>query len=86
MSTKLPIMNLKEFISTSERGTASKLAAFLGVSSSYLSQMASGLSAISEKRCVQIEKFSEGRLSRRDLRPDDWHLIWPELAQKEEIA
>jgi DNA-binding transcriptional regulator YdaS (Cro superfamily) len=79
-------MNPKEFIWTSERGTASKLAAFLGVSSSYLSQMVSGLSAISEKRCVQIEKFSEGRLSRRDLRPDDRHLIWPELAQQKEIA
>ncbi|KWE77250.1 XRE family transcriptional regulator [Burkholderia ubonensis] len=79
-------MNLKEFISTSERGTAKRLAAFLGVSPSYLSQMASGESAISEKRCVQIESFTAGKLSRRVLRPDDWHLIWPELAQQKEVA
>ncbi|MBU9236218.1 helix-turn-helix domain-containing protein [Burkholderia multivorans] len=77
-------MNLKEFISTSERGTAKRLAEFLGVSASYLSQMASGESPISEKRCVQIEAFSGGKCSRRDLRLDDWHLIWPELAQQKE--
>lgn len=74
-------MNLKEFISTSERGTAKRLAAFLGVSPSYLSQMASGESSISERRCVLIERFSSGKLSRRDLRPDDWQDIWPELAE-----
>jgi hypothetical protein len=22
-------------------------------------------------------------VTRRDLRPDDWHLIWPELADKD---
>ncbi|MCL4664465.1 YdaS family helix-turn-helix protein [Burkholderia multivorans] len=79
-------MNLKEFISSSERGTAKKLAAFLGVSPSYLSQMASGESAISERRCVLIERFTGGKLTRRDLRPDDWHLIWPELAQQKDTA
>jgi DNA-binding transcriptional regulator YdaS (Cro superfamily) len=73
-------MNLKEYIATSDRGTAKKLAAFLGISAPYLSQMAAGKSPISEKRCVQIERFSAGRVSRRDLRPDDWRDIWPELA------
>ncbi|WP_175786511.1 transcriptional regulator [Burkholderia anthina] len=72
-------MNLKDYISTSERGTAAKLAAHLGVSASYLSQMASGLCPISEKRCVQIEQFTHGGVTRRDLRPDDWREIWPEL-------
>ena len=73
-------MNLKDYISTGERGTAAKLAAHLGVSASYFSQMASGLCPISEKRCVLIEQFTSGIVARRDLRPVDWHLIWPELA------
>ncbi|WP_183283631.1 transcriptional regulator [Cupriavidus alkaliphilus] len=30
------------------------------------------------RRCVAIE--SAYNVSRRDLRPDDWHEIWPELA------
>lgn len=31
--------------------------------------------------CTAIEKATNGAVTRRDLRPDDWHLIWPELAQ-----
>jgi DNA-binding transcriptional regulator YdaS (Cro superfamily) len=30
-------------------------------------------------KCVEIERDSEGELRRWDLRPRDWHLIWPEL-------
>jgi DNA-binding transcriptional regulator YdaS (Cro superfamily) len=26
-----------------------------------------------------IERATEGKVSRRDLRPDDWAEIWPEL-------
>lgn len=32
-----------------------------------------------EKLCVSIERESNERVTRRDLRPDDWRLIWPEL-------
>lgn len=31
------------------------------------------------KRCVQIEKITNGKVSRKDLRPNDWQEIWPEL-------
>lgn len=30
--------------------------------------------------CSLIERATEGAVSRRDLRPDDWQRIWPELA------
>lgn len=29
--------------------------------------------------CVAIEKATAGAVTRQELRPDDWHLIWPEL-------
>lgn len=32
--------------------------------------------------CVAIERATCGAVTRRDLRPDDWHLIWPELAEQ----
>lgn len=32
------------------------------------------------QRCIAIERATAGAVTRRDLRPDDWHLIWPELA------
>jgi DNA-binding transcriptional regulator YdaS (Cro superfamily) len=33
----------------------------------------------SPAECVRIEHDSELELRRWDLRPKDWHLIWPEL-------
>lgn len=78
-------MDLKTYIN-SERGTATKLAAAIGVSLSYLSQMSDGTSAISPKRCVAIEEATEGCVSRKDLRPDDWSDIWPELRSEQPAA
>ncbi len=72
-------MELKKYIDSLEWGGAKELADQLGVSKSFLSQMASGVSAISPKRCVEIEIVTNGAVTRRDLRPDDWYKIWPEL-------
>lgn len=33
------------------------------------------------KQCVRIEQLTEGRVTRKDLRPDDWLEFWPELAK-----
>lgn len=74
-------MDLKTYISK-ERGNASKLADALKISISYLSQMASGAAPISPSRCVEIEKATGGVVTRRDLKPENWHLIWPELVNK----
>jgi len=32
-------------------------------------------------RCLAIELAMGGEITRKDLRPDDWHLIWPELTK-----
>jgi len=34
------------------------------------------------ERCVAIERATDGRVMRWDLRPDDWRDIWPELAER----
>lgn len=75
-------MNLKEYFTNKERGEHSRLANDIGISLSHLSQMIVGSTAISNIRCVQIEQATNGQVTRKDLRPDDWHLIWPELAQQ----
>lgn len=31
------------------------------------------------ERCPAIEMATEGEVTRRDLRPTDWWMIWPEL-------
>jgi len=72
-------MDLKTYIS-SERGRATALAAELGVSLSYLSQLAAGTAPLSPKRCVKIESATGGEVTRQELLPNDWRDTWPELA------
>jgi DNA-binding transcriptional regulator YdaS (Cro superfamily) len=38
------------------------------------------------EHCAAIEKAAGRKVTRRDLRPDDWHRIWPELVTKEHPA
>lgn len=38
--------------------------------------------AVPAQYCPIIEWISRGAVTRKDLRPDDWHLIWPELVSK----
>ena len=45
-----------------------------------VSQWVGGIKPVPIERCVDIERVTEGSVTRRDLRPDDWHRIWPELA------
>lgn len=71
-------MDLKTYIA-SERGAAKKLAEALKISPSYLSQLRSGSSPISPERAVEIEQATSGVVTRRDLFPDTWERIWPEL-------
>lgn len=78
-------MQLKEYFATEGRGKQKDLAEFLKVSVSYMSQMVSGSTSISEERCVLIEKFTDGKVSRKDLR-DNWSAIWPELVDKNKAA
>jgi len=57
----------------------SSFAELIGVSLGMVNQWISGHRPISPEKCVTIEKATQGKVTRKDLRPDDWHLIWPEL-------
>lgn len=35
------------------------------------------------KQCVRIERVTQGAVTRRELRPDDWEEIWPEAARED---
>ena len=59
-------------------GNQRQLSKLLGVTPVTVSLWCAGRT-ISPKRCVQIERATNGQVTRKDLRPDDWHLIWPEL-------
>lgn len=63
-----------------ERGRGATLAASIGVSPVLVSQWSTGPRLPPIERCVAIERATDGQVTRRDLRPDDWQDIWPELA------
>jgi DNA-binding transcriptional regulator YdaS (Cro superfamily) len=72
-------MDLKTWVNL-ERGRIIFLAKRLEVPASFMSNMAAGIKSVPLERCVPIELATEGAVTRKDLRPDDWWKIWPELA------
>lgn len=71
-------MNLSSYIEA-ERGRGVALALALGIPQESVSQWKNGIRAVPLERCSSIEFATAGAVRRWDLRPDDWHRIWPEL-------
>lgn len=76
-------MKFNEWINA-ERGRSLAIAQAVGVSPPVVSNWATGKKGIPLERCVQIERGTNGAVTRRDLRPNDWQKIWPELATSSE--
>lgn len=75
-------MNLNEYFDTPGALTPKELCAAAGIKNpDQLRQWRHGYSGRrpGAANCVAIEKATDGKVTRKDLRPDDWHLIWPEL-------
>lgn len=64
---------------SAERGRAAALARALGVKPVVVSRWGSGAKPVPIERCLVVERATEGLVSRQDLRPTDWWVIWPEL-------
>ena len=71
-------MDLKTYLKTHKQV---ELARVLGVTQGAVHQWANGLTAVAIERCVPIERATDGAVTRRDLRPNDWRDIWPELVE-----
>ena len=57
-----------------------------GIAEQYLYQIFTGRKKPSAELCVSIERATDGEVTRRDLRPNDWKNIWPELANTPDEA
>lgn len=60
-------------------GGVGKLAAALGVAQPLVSNWRARGTKPGAIYCVAIERATNGVVTRKDLRPDDWFLIWPEM-------
>ena len=65
-----------------KRGRIAALSKFLRVSYSFAYNMADGNKNVPVQHAVLIEQFTVGEVTRKDLRPNDWQQIWPELADQ----
>ena len=73
-------MKLKDY---TDKHTQLALAKAIGAAPSFVNQWVSGARPVPAASCVSIEQATAGAVTRKDLRPDDWQAIWPELITKE---
>lgn len=71
-------------LAVKEAGSLTKLADALGLSVQVVSNWKSR-GVVPIDRCVAIERATGGVVTRRELRPDDWRTIWPELADRKPV-
>ena len=75
-------MNLNDYLKRPGSLSVSQLRAAIGIKSdAQIRQWQHGYAdrLPSPENCVCIEQATDGAVMRWDLRPDDWHRIWPEL-------
>ena len=75
-------MTLDEYLSSDDSISPADLCQAIGVRN--LAQLRQWRHGYGGRRpdpanCLAIEKATRGRVSRQDLRPDDYWLIWPDL-------
>ncbi len=63
-------------------GNVTQTAAALGTSVQAVCFWRDGKRKVSPKVCIKIHNITNGKISCKDLRPDDWHEIWPMLVKK----
>lgn len=73
-------MNLNEYLRNASAKSAADVAREVGVSPSVVYQWRAGIRPVPVERCAVVERATDGAVTRRDMRPSDWHLIWPELS------
>lgn len=76
-------MNLSLYLENQGRGSKSALARLIGVVPPDVTRWLNGERPVPLRHCAAIERVTNGVVSRRDLRPNDWQVIWPELAKEQ---
>ena len=64
-----------------QRGRSLAIAKAVGVTPPVVSDWVMGKKAIAAEHCKAIFRFTEGQVTLQEMRPNDWHKYWPELAE-----
>ena len=71
-----------EYLNKLPEAERESICALIGTTYGYVRKATSAKQTPEPLRCVEIERATDGAVTRRDLRPDDWERIWPELADR----
>ena len=76
---------LRQYINSLSVDKQHEFASSCGTSISYIRKIISsdGKLFFGPAICRRIEEKTDCLVTRKDLRPNDWHEIWPELATQE---
>jgi DNA-binding transcriptional regulator YdaS (Cro superfamily) len=73
-------MDLKTYLKAlPEEDSRDAFASRVGTTAGHLNNVAYGYKTCAPALAVAVERESGMQVRRWDLRPKDWHLIWPEL-------
>lgn len=72
-------MELSAFLRPLSSDDRHQIAAKCGTTRNHLRNVAFSGKVCGPHLAVALDRVSGGRVRRWDLRPSDWHLIWPEL-------
>ena len=74
---------LLDYLNGLAKENRQKFSKAVGTTENYLRRAISGGVTFPAETCVAIERATGGQVTRKDLRPNDWQDIWPELAGEE---
>jgi DNA-binding transcriptional regulator YdaS (Cro superfamily) len=70
---------LRQFLNQNTPQFQEAFAIRCGTTIGYLRKAISTNELLNPKLCVNIERESGGFVTRKELHPDDWQEVWPEL-------
>ena len=76
-------MELHQYIANEGRGAVTRLARDIGAPIPDVYRWSKKKRPVPAHRCSAIESATQGAVTRIDLRPDDYWLIWPDLPAPE---
>ena len=74
-------MKLTDYLKQLDRAARDAFAASCETSPGHLRNVAYGYRRCGPELAAMVELHSQGQVTRRELCPDNWRLVWPELAQ-----
>ncbi len=77
-------MDLKTYLSGLGQETRESVARACGTTWGHMRNVSYGLRPCSPELSASVERATKGEVMRWDLRPDDWHQIWPELRKRKD--